>query len=256
MIITLLTDFGTDSPYPGIMKGVVLGICPAAHVVDITHDIAPQDIEAAAFVLKGAFRWFPTGSVHCAVVDPGVGSDRAVLIVRAGEHLFTAPDNGILKYIFAEFPDARVWRAGNQAYFLPDVSRTFHGRDIFAPVAAHLTNGVSPEKIGTETEDYIRGEIRRSVIKPDSIRGEIIWFDRFGNAVTNIHESALKAAAGVTVRIGNRVIQGLSQSYSDREPGELLAVIGSFGYLELAVRNGNIKQALGLAAGDKIEIRF
>ena len=186
MIITLTTDFGMSDAFVGAIKGVILGINPNAQIVDVSHEIPPQDIDRAAFVVKSAASCFPKGTIHVVVVDPGVGTERPVLAVRTEGGVFLAPDNGVLKYIFAGHPGAEVFNVTRSEYFRGRVSRTFHGRDIFAPVAAHLSKGLAPEKLGSPFADFERGSVARPVRSPNRIAGVIIAFDRFGNGITNI----------------------------------------------------------------------
>jgi S-adenosyl-L-methionine hydrolase (adenosine-forming) len=186
VIISLTTDFGLSDAFVGAMKGVILGINPHAQIVDVSHEIPPHDVDRAAFVVNSAAPYFPKGTIHVVVVDPGVGTERPVLAARTEEGVFLAPDNGVLKYIFDGRPGAEVFSVTRSEYFRERVSRTFHGRDIFAPVAAHLSRGLSPEKLGSRFEDFERGSVVRPVRSPNGIAGVIIAFDRFGNGVTNI----------------------------------------------------------------------
>lgn len=256
MIITLLTDFGLSDPYVGIMKGVMLSICPEACVVDISHSISPQHIDMASFILIKAIPYFPKGTIHCVVVDPGVGSDRKTLIVQADGHFFVAPDNGVLKRIFHGSSNSRVFHAVRPEYCLKKVSQTFHGRDIFAPAAAHLANGVDPEQIAVPCNQYIRGDIREPVLQKEQIIGEVIYFDRFGNAITNISECMLKNRNNIQIVAGDQIINGLVSAYSQAKTGEPLAIIGSFENLEIAVREGSARAEIPLKERDKIKILF
>ncbi|MBN2102803.1 SAM-dependent chlorinase/fluorinase [bacterium] len=256
MIITLLTDFGLSDPYAGVMKGVILGICPEARLVDISHDITPQNIEMAAFILEKSVPYFPTDTIHCVVVDPGVGTSRKVLIARVKGHLFVAPDNGVLKRIINTAQAHEVFHADRAEFFLKKISATFHGRDIFAPLAAHLANGVKPEQIGEPLDQYVRGEIREPELQKGRITGEIIYFDRFGNAVTNISRTMLKGLGNIRIDIRHHTIQGLVSAYSQVKPGEPLAIIGSFENLEIAVREGSAREQIPLKYGDKITVLF
>jgi S-adenosylmethionine hydrolase len=210
LVITLITDFGTAGPYVGSMKGVILSIHPDARIVDIAHDIRPQDVDEAAFVLNRAYAYFPAGTIHVVVVDPGVGSDRAVLAVRTERYIFLAPDNGVLKYVFDACPDARVFRVTNQDFSLSPVSRTFHGRDVFAPAAAHLSRGVDIERMGEPFTEYVRGEVQRPEVRPREIRGEIVFIDGFGNGITNIEEALFAGREVDSISVRSHVIRGLS----------------------------------------------
>jgi len=255
MIIALLTDFGTSDPYAGIMKGVILGINPDVKVVDITHAISPQNIDEGACILNNCYAFFPEQTLFVVVVDPGVGSNRNILLVKAENQLFLAPDNGVLKYIFYAHPDAEVFRINNEAYFLPAVSATFQGRDIFAPVAGHLSAGVAPAEMGEPVSDFIHGEVRLPDILEKQITGEILYFDHFGNAVSNIDKKTLRHFISFDVVIGKKLFNQLSVSYTDVRAGEPLALIGSNNTVEISVNQGSAQKQLSLKAGDRVEIR-
>jgi S-adenosylmethionine hydrolase len=254
LVITLITDFGTAGPYVGSMKGVILSIHPDARIVDIAHDIRPQDVDEAAFVLKQAYPFFPAGTIHVVVVDPGVGSDRAVLAVRTERYIFLAPDNGVLKYVFDACPDARVFRVTNQDFSLSPVSRTFHGRDVFAPAAAHLSRGVDIERMGEPFTEYVRGEVQRPEVRPREIRGEIVFIDGFGNGITNIEEALFAGREVDSISVRSHVIRGLSGTYSDVGAGEPLALVGSGGTLEISVCEGNARERMAFQKGDAVTI--
>lgn len=256
-IITLTTDFGLSDGYLAAMKGVILSISPSCQIVDITHDIEPQDIRQAAIVLATATGYFPGGTIHVAVVDPGVGTDRALLAVEAGGHIYLAPDNGLLSAIFEKYPMPNVFKIENKALFLPRVSRTFHGRDILAPVAAHLTKGVPLKEVGPRIDDFDRGEFPHPVAKVDALEGQIVYRDRFGNLMTNISHTDIEGFDPVTleVRAGYTQITGLSGAYSDVEKGELLCMIGSAGYLEIALREGSAAEKLRFPLGTEVEVK-
>jgi hypothetical protein len=280
LIITLTTDFGMSDAFVGAMKGVILGINPKAQIVDVSHEIPPQDIDRAAFVVKSAASCFPKGTIHVVVVDPGVGTERPVLAVRTEGGVFLAPDNGVLKYIFAGHPGAEVFNVTRSEYFRERVSRTFHGRDIFAPVAAHLSKGLAPEKLGSPFADFERGSVARPVRSPNRIAGVIIAFDRFGNGITNIpaewtegpdsirtagpapvriEATALDGTVdpgSVTIRVAERTFVSLSRSYLDVAAGEPLVLAGSEGTLEISVNRGNARAALDLKLGEAVEVLF
>lgn len=234
-----------------MMKGVILGICPEAPIVDISHEINPQDVSAASFILANSVDFFPQGTIHLAVVDPGVGSDRRVLCVSSNGHFFVAPDNGILKYILAR-QEHVVINVSNSEYFLPRVSYTFHGRDIFAPVAAHLAAGVDFRKLGEEIHDFDPGELPQLEQYGNEIKGEIVYVDRFGNLISNI--PADKLHENIRTRIRGSGITGLSTCYSDGHAGELIALIGSSGFLEVALNFGNASERLKCSEGEKIAV--
>lgn len=255
MIIALLTDFGPFDAYAGIMKGVILGINPDAKLVDITHHVSPQNVDEGAFILNNAHRFFPEHTLFTVVVDPGVGSKRKILLVKAENQLFLAPDNGILKYIFYAHPDAEVFHINNEEYFLPVISSTFHGRDIFAPVAGHLSAGVLPSRMGERISDFIRGEVHLPEISEQQITGEILYFDHFGNAVSNIDRRALRHFKSFNIQIGETNFSKLSVSYSDIKAGEPLAIIGSNNTIEISINRDSARERLSLKQGDRVEIR-
>jgi S-adenosylmethionine hydrolase len=260
-VITLLTDFGTRDAYVGAMKGVILSICPGARVVDITHEVAPQDIVEGAWTLAAAARHFPSGTVHVAVVDPGVGGARRAVAVRAGRWRFVGPDNGVLSWAVAAAcaPGAlRAVELNDARWFGEDVSRTFHGRDIFAPVAAHLAAGARMEDLGPPVRDLTALPVPAPVATGDELAGEVVHIDRFGNAITNIDRPAFDAwrqGREAEVSAGGRVVGSLRGTYAEAQPGEALALFESTGRLEIAVREGSAAQALGLARGAQVRVR-
>lgn len=258
-IITLTTDFGTSDTYVGIMKGVILSINPNAQVVDLTHAVPPQDIYEAAFSIYSAHRYFPKGTIHIIVVDPGVGSDRRALVCQTENAFFVCPDNGVLSYLLqsveheAEQPVDTV-EIENKAYYLQEVSNTFHGRDIFAPVAAHLSLGVPLGDIGPPVQTLVQLPIPKIDISGDTLIGQIVKIDRFGNLITNISKSVFEAFLNgdvkYEIRAGNAILNRLSSAYADAEIGEPLAIIGSTALLEVAVNGGNAAKQFGLKRGE------
>lgn len=254
-IITLLTDFGESDGFVGAMKGVILSINPDAKIVDISHHIVPQDVEAGAFILNNSYPFFPPGTIHVAIVDPGVGSERRILAVAANHNIFIAPDNQILKYIFYSNETLAVVEVLNKQFFLKRVSQTFHGRDIFAPVAAHLSLGLPIQNLGNIVLDYDCGAIDQPIVAGQKIFGKIIHIDKFGNLITNIAECLLKNSK-ISLAAGSHRIGKLSSAYDDVEIGCPVAVIGSSGFLEIAVRNGNAQQQLSINRGDRVELIF
>jgi len=253
-VITLTTDFGLSDGYVGAMHGVILGLCPEARIVDISHDIAPQDVRQAAFVLESAYRYFPAGAIHVAVVDPGVGSARRLVAVQTAAAFFVAPDNGLLTPILEAEPILAQVQLTRPAYWLPQVSHTFHGRDILAPVAAHLARGVALADLGEAVTDLARLPLPRPSLQPDgAIAGQVLHTDRFGNLITNVPGELL--AGPVAVEIAGRRIRGLSPSYAAAEPGQLVALISSRGRLEIAVREGSAARELGAGPGEPVRIR-
>lgn len=263
-IITLTTDFGTSDAYVGIMKGVILGINPKAQIVDLTHAIPPQDIYEAAFSIYAAYRYFPKGTIHIVVVDPGVGSDRQVIVSHIGNAFFVCPDNGVLSYLLHSVGSEGEQSIDsvaiqNSAYCLPEVSNTFHGRDIFAPVAAHLSVGVPLEDIGPPVQTLVQLPIPKIDISGDTLIGQIIKIDRFGNLITNISKGACEAFLndGVTyeIRAGKASLNRLNSAYVESGVGKPLAIIGSSGLLEIAINGGNAKEGLGIKWGDPVVIQ-
>jgi S-adenosylmethionine hydrolase len=256
-VITLTTDFGSTGEYAGVMHGVILGICPDARVVDITHHAPAQDIAWAGRTLAAAWPYFPMGTVHTAVVDPGVGSGRGVLAAAHGGHVFLAPDNGLLSGILTE--EARVFRVEETRFFLSKAGGTFHGRDIFAPVAAHIAGGVALEALGpaVEPDKIVRLEWRQARAEADgTLVGEVTDVDRFGNLVTNIPAEASGARGGKAgrVRIGGGRSARIVGCYAEGKPGELVAVAGSRGFWEVSVVCGSAREAVGVEAGAEVRL--
>lgn len=252
--ITLLTDFGTEDAYVGVMKGVIAGINPDANVVDLTHAVAPQDVFGAAFLLASSFAYFPEGTIHVAVVDPGVGSARQIVCVKTARYLFLAPDNGLLTLVAEREKPRLMVAVTERKYFLPEVSHTFHGRDLFAPVAARLSLGLNPSKLGPRLRKLMRLEFPQPARISGGWRGEVIHVDRFGNLVTNISEEILAKAKRLSIRVGRRRIHGLRRSYAEAKPGELLAIVGSTGHVEISVNLGNAAQMLRVGRGAPVQI--
>ena len=256
-IITLMTDFGTSDHYVGVMKGVMLNINPQVQIVDITHAIPPQDIYGAAFLLDSACRYFPTGTIHVIVVDPGVGSGRRAIICQTQTAYFVCPDNGILTHILRGEKCIHAAAVENSAYFLPQVSNTFHGRDIFAPIAAHLSRGVSIGKLSSPVKQPVQLPIPTPQISDKAVTGHIVWVDSFGNLVTDISHEILGSLEGrdsVVIRAGSTEIDRLNRSYAESAIGEALAIVGSFNRLEISINQGNAAQILGLQRGDRVTI--
>lgn len=260
-IITLTSDFGTRDGYVGTMKGVILRINPDATIVDITHEIAPQNTEQGAFLFAASAKYFPANTIHVVVVDPGVGSTRRGIAVQAGETIFVAPDNGVLtKALGDKVSDSavRAVQLTKAKFWLPFVSSTFHGRDIFAPVAAHLSLGTGIEALGEPITDWVRlpafWPTRRGT---DGWVGRVTHIDRFGNIVTNIEADLLVNSDPrmVVVEIGGKKIVGLKRTYADAAEGELIALIGSGSDLEIAQRNGNASKTLGIVSGAEVVVR-
>ena len=255
-IITLTTDFGTSDAYVGVMKGVILGINPNVQVVDITHAVPPQDIHEAAFLIHSACHYFPKGTIHTIVVDPGVGSERRAMVCQTDSAFFVCPDNGVLTYILQDSVPVKTIEIKNRAYCLPEVSQTFHGRDIFAPVAAHVSLGVPLTDIGPSVQNLIRLPVPTLQVSDDSLTGEIIKIDGFGNAITNISESVLfQGASTYEISVGGTQLKRINRAYAESEVGDPLAIIGSFGVLEIAVNGGSAKALLDLKRGDAVVVQ-
>ncbi|MBI5582354.1 MAG: SAM-dependent chlorinase/fluorinase [Deltaproteobacteria bacterium] len=247
-VITLSTDFGRDDPYVGIMKGVILGINPRATLVDITHGFSPDRLQEAAWKLSTIIDYFPKGTIHLAVVDPGVGGARRPITVKTKTHCWVGPDNGLFSQILRAEPRAQVFHLTNDRYFLKPVSATFHGRDIFAPVAAHLSRGLSLPALGKRISDPVLLDLPEPLFEKKALRGQVLYADRFGNLITNLSRELLEQyfpGKKITVRIGRRVIQGIQENYAQAEPGRLLALFGSSGFLEIACNLGSAAELLG-----------
>ncbi|RMH70173.1 MAG: hypothetical protein D6675_10245 [Gemmatimonadetes bacterium] len=253
-LITLTTDFGTQDAYVACMKGVIYGIQPQAMIVDITHEIRPQHIRDAAFVLVTAVDYFPAGTVHVVVVDPGVGSARRAIIAQTGDAYFVAPDNGVLSLVLQSAPDALLYEITNPAYQLPHISNTFHGRDIFAPVGAHLASGVSPDIIGEPIDDLVTFLPHLPQYQGNQLIGEIIYIDHFGNCISNIQADQLDPDPCYRVIIDGQLLE-LYDTYAAVNSLQPLALIGSSGYLEIAVRDGNASKILSLSLGAKVALK-
>ena len=254
-IVTLTTDFGLADHFVGAMKGVVLGLAPRARIVDITHQIAPFAICEAAFVAAEAFRWFPPGAVHVVVVDPGVGTSRRPILAEAAGHYFVAPDNGVLSLVLARTKH-KVRAITAEKYFLRPVSRTFHGRDVFAPVAARLALGVAPARFGKLISDYVRGGFEQPVASgKDQWTGVVLKADRFGNLITNFRAEEVRSAR-FEMRTRRRRISVLTRSYAEGKPGQLFAIAGSSGYLEIAMNQGSAAALIGAAAGAEVKLKL
>ncbi len=252
-IVTLLTDFGTLDPYVGIMKGVLLSRCDSLRAaIDLTHAVPPQDTRTAAFHLAHAWRWFPEGSVHVAVVDPGVGSGRAILVALDRGHAFIAPDNGLLGPVLTE--DAVVRALDVERFALPNHGRTFHGRDVFAPAAAAMAGGVDPASAGSPAELGARLVLPAPRRSTDGWSGEVLFADRFGNLVTNVSGDDLEVERAWEVVIRGRAVP-LCSTYADAPPGELCALVDSFDVVEVARSGGSAAEVLGCSAGEPIELR-
>ena len=258
--IALLTDFGTRDAFVGTMKAVILRLNPHAVVIDLTHEISPQNTDEAAYVLWSAYSFFPDGTIFVLVVDPGVGTARRIVCARGRKHLFLAPDNGVLRYIEAEGEIEHKWNVTEKRYFLPAQSSTFHGRDIFAPVAAHLSLGLEPSKLGkpiplkpTRTVFYnLNGQGGGQKF------GKVISIDRFGNLVTNLRVSReiISQASEVSFPLRKIRIDHLSNVYADGNGIDPLALINSSNLIEIGLRNGNASESLNVGLGERVVVKF
>jgi S-adenosylmethionine hydrolase len=260
MFVTLLTDFGTADFFVGALKGALLASHPEARIVDITHEVPPYDVEAGAFTLRAAFETFPAGTVHVAVVDPGVGSARRAIVVEGRGHTFVGPDNGLFGHVYARVQPFRVFQLTNANYFRSEVSQTFHGRDIFAPVAGALSRGVKASEMGPEVFDFVRLPTAAPERAADgTLVGAVIHIDRFGNLVTNITHEELSEAAfarGARLTIAGREVRSFRRFFAEDVEGigEPFAVWGSAGLLEVAVYRDSAARVLGVKRGDKVEV--
>jgi S-adenosyl-L-methionine hydrolase (adenosine-forming) len=258
-VITLLTDFGFADPYAGAMKGVMLGICPDAQLVDISHEITPYAIAEAAFTLSQIWTCFSPGTVHLVVVDPGVGSARRPILVEAAGHYFVAPDNGVLTMLYDSAPAHEVREITAFRYFRQPVSRTFHGRDIFAPVAAHLANGLEPTEFGSPICDPARlGFAKPTRSGPTTWSGTILKLDHFGNLITNFDSATWRrlATEPFEMNVGGILISRMASNYAEMQSGGLFVIEGSAGFLEVSVNQGSAAKTTSTRSGDTVELRL
>ena len=259
-IITLTTDFGTRDHYVGAIKGVILSIAPSIRIVDITHDVEPHQVLQGAFVLRQIWPWYPPGTIHLAVVDPGVGSDRRIILGQYGGQYVIAPDNGLVTFVHRDFPVEAMYAVQNRRYFLPDVAATFHGRDIMAPVAAHLGGGVRPAEFGPATDLVeLLPVAHRAVAGQAGLDGRALYADRFGNLVTNISAEQLIEHRVLCDRpvvvVNGEQIGPIRLTFSDVAPGEPVALIGSSGMLEISLNRGNAARRYDPLDKVRVEVR-
>lgn len=253
-LVTLTTDFGEQDPYVAAMKGVLYARCPLARIADLSHAIPPQDIRAGAFFLAGCVPYFPAGTIHVAVVDPGVGAMRHPVAAEAGGQYFIGPDNGLFSLALRRLPLTRAYVIENRAAMAETVSATFHGRDVFAPAAAALACGMPLEAMGRRLSALTPLDAHEPAVSNGVVRGVIIHIDRFGNCLANITAEHLGSRAARNVRAGKHTISSIRRTYGDAERGETLALIGSSGHLEVAVREGHAARSLNLGIGDPVEV--
>jgi S-adenosyl-L-methionine hydrolase (adenosine-forming) len=260
-IVALLTDFGHRDPFVGTMKGVMLGINPDLQLIDLSHEITPQRVREAAIVLSATFPYFPPHTIFLVVVDPGVGGTRRPIVVETAEHLFVAPDNGVLGPVLDQTQVRRVIHATEAGYFRQPISRTFHGRDVFAPLAAWLSRGVEAQALGTAIDDHRRLTLPRPHVRAGGeLAGEVLYQDRFGNLITNIPEAwvtevwGLPPWQGVQATIEASVIRELDSHYAQRPPQELGMIFNSWGLLEIFANGGNAARVTGAAEGSSVSL--
>lgn len=257
MLITLTTDFGHQDPFVGIMKGVIAGINPRSQVIDLTHGIPAQDVMAAALTLRHAVGYFPSGTIHVVVVDPGVGSTRKPILIQANSHYFIGPDNGVLSLALTD----KSWRAyelNREQYWLQAPSHTFHGRDIFAPASAHLSTGLLPAALGEPMADIVTLELPRPHRTSRSLIGKIIYSDNFGNLFTNISQHDLKGLVQgqLTIRCASASIYGVAAHYAAAETGKFVALTNSWNLLEIAAYRANARELLAVKVGDPVTLTW
>jgi hypothetical protein len=259
-IVTLTTDFGLNDHFVGTIKGVILGIVPEAEVVDICHTVQAFDVLDAALTIAQAYSYFPTGTVHLVVVDPGVGTARRPILVSSDRHHFVAPDNGVLSLIYSREERLHVRHVTSEHYFLQPVSNTFHGRDIFAPVAAWLAKRVESDKFGEEISDFVRFNAPKpKLVDGNTLRGVVLKIDRFGNLVTNITPQDAPLLFEATpppfkILVGKREISEMKNFYAEGTPGEVFGILGSMGYLEIAANRTSAAQTIGVGKGSDVSV--
>jgi S-adenosylmethionine hydrolase len=258
-VVTLTTDLGMLDGNVGVMKGVILGLNPDVSIVDLSHDIPPQEVAHAAYILRRSYAYFPTGTIHVVVVDPGVGTDRRAIALDAGSALFVAPDNGVLTYVLSDLGSTghqpHIVHLTNPHYWLPQVSNVFHGRDIFAPVAGHLSLGLPIDDLGPPVDDPVTLPPPRLQREPGKVGGQIMHVDHFGNLLTNIPGSDLaRLGQDITTRIDTIEIVGLSRTFGHGRPGGLIAYIDSSGHLAIAVVNGSAQALLQCQVGQPVDV--
>jgi S-adenosylmethionine hydrolase len=250
--ITLLTDFGLKDPYVGIMKGVILSTNPDVRIVDITHEVDPQDVREGAFLVEEYYRYFEKGTIHVAVVDPTVGSDRKPIVFSKDGYFFIGPDNGLFTLLYDDA--VRIYSIENRRYMRKEISSTFHGRDVFAPAAAYLASGVQLSMFGGLIQDPVRLPDLLPTVKDNVLHGEVVRFDRFGNAITNISGTVIQDFADgrpITITLRDMSFSTIHKSYYE---GEVVSLIGSTGYLEFGLFMGSLREKMGLCKGDPVMI--
>jgi S-adenosylmethionine hydrolase len=277
-IVTLLTDFGENDSYVGAMKGVLLSILPDARLVDISHQVGPQDVQQAAGIISAIYKYYPSHTVHLIVVDPGVGTTRRPIAVQTDRGRFVAPDNGVLTHVLRKASSWQAVALENSGYWLPEPSQTFHGRDIFSPVAAHLASGVSLSDLGPSIDDLVTIQIPPLARVPGGVKGEVVRIDHFGNVLTNIQsltwvddttlefkppderltlpEPISFTASSARVTFSWRTLDGIRRTYGEAHTGDTLALVGSSSELEVSVNQGNAADKLAIQVGDPVTLLF
>lgn len=257
--VTLLTDFGLKDGNVGVMKGVIWNIAPWVKIADLSHQISPQNVAEAALILRRSAPYFPTGTIHVIVVDPGVGTSRRPIVAQIGAHYYVCPDNGVLTMMLerakAEGESIRIIQADNPHYWLPEISHVFHGRDIFAPLAGHLANGATLEALGTSLDNPVRLALAAPKRTEHGWKGEVIHVDHFGNISANIRHEHLGEPAQVQVQLCGFTIEGMVKTFGERPPGELVALYGSTGNLIVSVVNGSAAKHTRAKPGDPVEVK-
>lgn len=261
-IISLLSDFGLSDPYVGIMKGIIAGIAPQANLIDQTHLVAPQNIRSGALILDRAYRYFPMGTIHLAVIDPGVGSNRRAIAIRTGHFLFVGPDNGLFSLVIKRARETKealkICELENPRYRLEPVSPVFHGRDLFAPAAAHLANGAAVEDFGRVVDRPIMINFPNPKPSGSGWIGEVWAVDHFGSLETNVHANVFREVdlTRVKIKILDREITGIVNTFADKRPGELMALINSAGRLSICIANGSAQKYLNATFSTPVEVSF
>jgi S-adenosylmethionine hydrolase len=259
-IITLTTDYGSSDHFVGVMKGVILSINPEVNIVDLTHSVLAHDILDGALAIGQSYRYFPPKTVHVVVVDPGVGTARRPILVAGDQHYFVAPDNGVLSSVYEQSESLHVWDIISEHYFRQPVSKTFHGRDIFAPVAAWLTKSWQTSSFGEPITDFVRFGIPKAKRTGNTVQGTVLHADHFGNLITNITAADLpELAAGegkLTISVGNGQVTKVVETFAQGAAGEVVGLMGSSGYLELSVNKGNASRTLGAGRGAEISVEI
>jgi S-adenosylmethionine hydrolase len=256
----LTTDYGASDHFTAVMKGVILSINPEVNIVDITHSVLAHDILDGAMAIGQAFRYFPPKTVHVVVVDPGVGTERRPLLVAGDQHYFVGPDNGVLSSIYEQSESLHVWNVISEHYFRQPVSKTFHGRDIFAPVAAWLTKSWQTSSFGEPITDFVRFAIPKAKVNGNQVQGAVLRVDHFGNLITNVTvedvPDLLAAGGNVKINVGNGQVSKVVRTFAEGAAGEVVGLIGSSGYLEISVNKGNASRTLGVGRGAEVTVEL